>query len=159
MIRRRSFVLSTVLLTFAITGCRQPQQTVPAATPGSDDPRTALARLTTMLEHRDPALVDEFVDDPDVLIVGSEASEIEIGREQIAQMVKALSAGPAVRFNWTQTRSGSHGDVAWLFASGDVVVTDHGTDTRVPYRLTGVLERRNGAWKWRQFHGSEPAVH
>ena len=118
-----------------------------------------LARLTTMLEHRDPALVDEFVDDPDVLIVGSEASEIEIGREQIAQMVKALSAGPSVRFHWTQTRSGSHGDVAWLFASGEVVVTDHGADTRVPYRLTGVLERRNGAWKWRPFHGSEPARH
>ena len=65
---------------------------------------------------------------------------------------------------WTRrpggaSRSGSHGDVAWLFASGEVVVTDHGADTRVPYRLTGVLERRNGAWKWRQFHGSEPATH
>lgn len=157
MSRRLCSVLITILLTLTVSACRRAPQTAAAVSPGAGDPRDALARLTTLLEHRDPALIDEFADDPDIVVIGSEADEIEIGRDRIARMVKSLAAGPAVRFEWTQTRSSSSGDVAWLFATGSVVVTDKGTSTRVPYRLTGVLERRNGTWKWRQFHGSEPA--
>jgi hypothetical protein len=151
---RCTIVFAIAILTVA---CRSSSPA--SSTALNDDPNQALTRFTTLLEHRDPALIDEFVDDPDVLVVGSEASEIEIGREQIAQMIKSLAAGPAVRFTWKQTRSGSKDDVAWLFASGDAVIMDSGKETRLPYRLTGVLERRNGRWKWRQFHGSEPARH
>ena len=151
---------SLLIITFAaltLSACRHAPETTAAAS-GAADPRDALIRFTTLLEHRDPALIDEFASDPDVVVVGSEANEIEIGRDQIAQMIKTLAAGPAVRFEWKQTRSGSKGDVAWLFASGDAIVTDQGKETRLPYRLTGVLERQSGAWKWRQFHGSEPAM-
>ena len=154
---RRRFVLGAIVLALTTTSCRGATDTRSAR--GTDDPLQALTRFTTLLEHRDPELIDEFVDDDDVMVVGSEASEIEIGREQIAQMLKTLAAGPAVRFTWKQTRSGSTGDVAWLFASGDAVIMDSGKETRLPYRLTGVLERRSGRWKWRQFHGSEPAMH
>lgn len=151
-------VLITLLIGLTLAACRPTPQTTATLDPGAGDPGDALARFTTLLEHRDPALIDEFADDPDVVVIGSEARELEIGRDQIAQMITSLTSGPAVRFEWTQTRSSSRGDVAWLFATGNVVITDKGTSTRVPYRLTGVLERRNGAWKWRQFHGSEPAM-
>lgn len=158
MTLRLTLLLCTGALALAGAACRNTSNTPAPAAAGVEDPRAALTRFTTMLEHRDPALIDEFSDDPDVLVVGSQASEIETGRDQIAQMIKTLAAGPAVRFNWTQTRSSSKGDIAWLFATGDVVVTDRGKETRVPYRVTGVLERKNGVWKWRQFHGSEPAM-
>jgi len=156
-ITRLTVLLFTGALAVGTSACRgTANSSAPAA--GVEDPRAALTRFTTMLERRDPALIDEFVDDADVLVVGSQASEIEIGRDQIAQMLKTLAAGPAVRFNWTQTRSSAKGDIAWLFAAGDVIISDQGKETRVPYRLTGVLERKNSTWKWRQFHGSEPAM-
>ena len=50
----------------------------------------------------------------------------------------------------------SVGDVAWLYAEGHVVISRDASEHRSPYRLTGVLERRAGTWRWRLFHGSEP---
>jgi ketosteroid isomerase-like protein len=50
----------------------------------------------------------------------------------------------------------SVGDVAWLYAEGHVVISGDDSEQRSPYRLTGVLERMAGTWRWRLFHGSEP---
>ena len=50
------------------------------------------------------------------------------------------------------------GDLALLHARGSGVLrTAAGTRT-MPYRCTGVLARAAGGWRWRVYHGSEPAA-
>jgi hypothetical protein len=152
--RRTVFACVTVLGIGIIAGaCR----TADDRNAAGDGPRDAIERASTLLAHKDLSLVNDFADDGDAVLIGSGAGELAIGRAQIEQQLKAIYAAPVmVRFEWRQTRSASKGDVGWVFAEGDVVITADGKDTRLPYRLTGVLDRNNGAWKWRQFHGSQP---
>jgi hypothetical protein len=49
------------------------------------------------------------------------------------------------------------GDVAWVNAVGTLRVESPGQEQRIaPYRITAVLVRRDGAWRWHTFSGSEP---
>lgn len=122
------------------------------------DVSEALVRLNRFLSTRDRAIIDEFAPTSDVVLLGSAAGELAIGYDQLGPFFDRLFALPAqLSWDWTQTRIASAGDVAWVFSEGDVVISAHGVDSRAPYRMTGVLERRAGRWRWRQFHGSEPA--
>ena len=120
----------------------------------------ALHRFCALLAARDPAVIQEFAADADVLLVGSEAGEVAAGPDQIAEFFRAILAQPVtIAFEWRETRASVEGDQAWLFATGDVVVRSPDGERRGPYRLTGVLQRRDGKWLWKHFHGSEPAHH
>jgi hypothetical protein len=47
--------------------------------------------------------------------------------------------------------------VTTFLADGEVAVTPAGAAPRTsPYRLTAVLVRRDGEWRWHTFNGSEP---
>ncbi len=117
----------------------------------------SLQRLSELVSARDMAVLDEFVADPDVMLLGSEAGEFKVGREQLAAHFQEIFKLPfSIAFDWTETRVSSIDDVAWVYASGDIVLKGADGEMRAPYRLTGVLERRDGRWRWRQFHGSEP---
>jgi ketosteroid isomerase-like protein len=157
MHRRTIFACLAVLgIAVSVSACRGSGAANATGT-ADDGPRAAVARASTLLARKDLSLVDEFADDGDAVLIGSGPGELAIGRTQIEQQLKAIYSAPVVvRFEWRQTRSASKGDVGWVFAQGDVVITADGKDTRLPYRLTGVLERDNGVWKWRQFHGSQP---
>lgn len=118
----------------------------------------ALDRLNRMLSTRDRAIIDEFAMTPDVVLLGSEAGEVVIGHDQLSPFFERLFALPAeLSWDWSETRIASAGNIAWVFARGDVVIRADGAERRAPYRMTGVLERQAGNWRWRQFHGSEPA--
>jgi ketosteroid isomerase-like protein len=119
----------------------------------------AMDRLGARLWSRDLAIMDEFVDDVDVLLVGSEDGEIARGRAAIEALMRGLFDLP-MRLTWDwRRRTVSHiGDIAWVFADCEVVLTFADGEKRKPYRMTGVLQRLAGRWRWRQFHGSEPAA-
>jgi hypothetical protein len=128
----------------------------------SNDPETSkqvqqrLDLLNQLMAAKDKGIVNEF--ETDALLIGSEANEVAIGRDQLDPFFEKLFALPVkVSWEWKETRVTSLGDVAWVYADGEVVQTADGKDTRAPYRLTGVLGRTGGAWKWRLFHGSEPS--
>ena len=124
------------------------------------DIAATLDRLNALLSAHDPAIVQEFAPDADVLLLGSEANELAIGPSQLGTFFRDLLSQPfTLSWEWKQTRVSSMGNVAWVFAEGDVIVLATDGTTRAPYRLTGVLEHRNGKWLWRQSHGSEPAKH
>jgi ketosteroid isomerase-like protein len=129
----------------------------------SNDPETSkqvvqrLDLLNQLLAAKDKGIVNEF--ETDALLLGSEENEIAIGRDQLDPFFAKLFALPVkVSWAWKETRVTSLGDIAWLYADGEVVETaKDGKEVRAPYRLTGVLGRTGGSWKWRLFHGSEPA--
>jgi ketosteroid isomerase-like protein len=97
---------------------------------------------------------DCFLDEEDAALHGSEAGESLIGREAIRAFLASLfaKAGP-VRFSFRERRVSVSGAVAWFTSAAEVTVGG----ATVPYRVTGILERRDGRWRWRLFSGSEPA--
>lgn len=104
---------------------------------------------------RHPESVAAFTDDADVALVGSEAGEAFVGPVALRAFFADLYARPyRVLFALPDRRISSAGNVAWFTGEGTYRLSD--ADEEMPYRLTGVLERRGGRWLWQLFSGSEP---
>jgi ketosteroid isomerase-like protein len=120
--------------------------------------RQALIRLNARLTARELSVVDEFMPDRDTLLVGSEIGEVARGRDGLeTHFRKIYERTETLAFDWREVEVSVHGHVAWLHAEGHAVVRGAAGEQRRAYRLTGVLELHHGQWKWRLFHGSEPA--
>ena len=118
---------------------------------------SAIDRLGDLLWARDARIIEEFIDHPEVLLVGSEEREIARGRGEIESLIAWLFALPErLRWDWRHRDVCVDGDIAWVFADGKIVIASGDEEKRIPYRLSGVLQRTSGRWRWRQFHGSEP---
>jgi uncharacterized protein (TIGR02246 family) len=117
--------------------------------------RRALVRLNLLLSRRDLAVVDEFSPAPDTLLVGG-SGEYCRGRAEIEAFYKSVFGMPmTATYSWREVEVSTRGDVAWVHADGEVVMKgDDGTETRVPYRLAGVLEPHGKRWQWRFFQGT-----
>jgi hypothetical protein len=121
--------------------------------------RRALIRLNTLLAARDPALIGEFAKGDETILAGSTAQSMARGRAEIEAQIGKLYAGPeTIAFSWRQVEVVVRGTLAILHAEGEAVFKSGAGERRVPYRLTGVLEPDGGKWKWRLFHGSQPAA-
>ena len=119
--------------------------------------RQSLDRLSALLAAKDPAMLAEFTASTDMLLIGSDADEIVEGRQAFEDFIHRLFALPVkLGWEWRTIRVSQKGDIAWVFANGDLVVRDAKREQRTAYRMTGVLEERNGRWTWRLFHGSAP---
>jgi uncharacterized protein YcbX len=128
-----------------------------APTEVRDQVLQALERFESLVAARDPALLSEFAEEADVRLVGSEVSEAATGPAEVEALVRRFFGLPVqIRWEWQRRDVSFVGDVAWLFAQGEAILSGDGIEQRVPYRMTGVLERRGGTWRWRHFHGSEP---
>ncbi|HWJ31387.1 MAG TPA: nuclear transport factor 2 family protein [Gaiellaceae bacterium] len=99
---------------------------------------------------REPeAFMALWADDADIALRGSELAERDDGPAQLRAHVDAIAASPTeIRFVWEERRLHEEGDVAWINATGTV--------NGAPYRLTAVLVRRRGEWRWHTFSGGEP---
>jgi uncharacterized protein (TIGR02246 family) len=99
-----------------------------------------------------------FADDDDIWMSGSDLPELAIGSEAIGALHRDVAGNPfTLTFKWDQRRVHSQGDVAWVNAAGTLLVEyEDRKPTTMHYRLTAVLVRRNGAWRWHTFNGSEP---
>jgi len=116
----------------------------------------AMTRLNTMLSQHDLTIVGEFATD-DTLLLGSDAGELAQGHAELSAFFDELLSSPTtLSWNWHQVSVSALGTLAWLYADGKLVVHDGKGERQVPYRITGVLEKRQEKWLWRQFHGSEP---
>jgi SnoaL-like protein len=118
----------------------------------------ALQRLGMLVSRKDPAVLAEFANDADVLLVGSEQAEVVEGPAALRAFFGKVFRTPAnIGWEWRSVRISSADDVAWLFAEGELVIVTDARPSRRPYRLTGVLQRKGRRWLWKHFHGSEPA--
>jgi ketosteroid isomerase-like protein len=119
----------------------------------------ALEALDRACGERDAdAIVSLFVDDPDVTFWGSAQEEHAVGPGELRELANAIAASRGTfSVDWRERRACVRGDVAWINAAGTAHWADGaGASLEMPYRMTGVLLRRAGAWKWHTFHGSEP---
>ena len=116
----------------------------------------ALGELRIALrERRLEGVLSQFAPDADAVVIGSSLGEVARGPIEIRAFFNRLFAQPdPVTWEWDYVSVSCAGDVAWLSLEGAVVV---GASSARPYRITGVLERRQGRWLWSLFHGSEPS--
>ncbi len=127
------------------------------------DPRAhvleALERWAAAVSAADlAATLALFAPGAGVTLIGSEAAEVHIGPAALEAFFRRLyDRRVRYRWEWTRREVEVRGEVAWLFADGDMVMTHiDGTVARGRYRITGVLVRHAGEWRWHQYHGSEP---
>jgi ketosteroid isomerase-like protein len=100
-----------------------------------------------------------FGPDPDVVVIGSGLDEKRLGRAELREQLLrdwAQSDAVSVEFGWYLVSAS--GVVAWVTADMVVQARIAGKHMTFPGRLTAVLERRRGKWKWMQSHFSLPAV-
>jgi ketosteroid isomerase-like protein len=117
------------------------------------------ALLEALTERRDGAAgTSLFAGDDDVVMSGSEEGERAVGPAAVAALHRSIAASPArLAFAWRERSVHLEGDVAWVDAAGEVrVERDGAAPLTLPYRVTAVLVRRDGAWRWHTFHGSQP---
>ena len=96
-----------------------------------------------------------FAPDADATLIGSSLGEIARGPLELRAFLEGLFAGPrTIGWEWDDVSISCAGEVAWLWLEGALVLD--GRSDRA-YRISGVLERRQGRWLWSLFHGSEPS--
>lgn len=106
-------------------------------------------------ERRLEGVLALFAPDADATLIGSSLGEIARGPLELRRFLGQLFDGDrAIAWEWDDVSISASGDVAWLWLEGALVLD--GRSDRA-YRISGVLERRQGRWLWSLFHGSEPS--
>jgi ketosteroid isomerase-like protein len=96
-----------------------------------------------------------FSGDPDCKLIGSEAGEEALGPAALRKFFVGMFARPSIfSVTWRSRRASINGDTAWFSAEVDAHMST--SDRTGPYRITGVLVRRDGLWLWQLYHGGEP---
>ena len=130
--------------------------------------RDAVDRLGTAFRGGDvEAVLAEVAATGEVLYAGSEAGEVAVGRSALRTLLAEL-LGRDERYSWEAgtVHELVVGDVLHVVADAELTVHTLGpegwrTDERLPYRVSGVLERGAGdapGWRWRSCLGSEPVA-
>jgi ketosteroid isomerase-like protein len=105
-------------------------------------------------QRRLEGVLSLFAPDADATLIGSSLGEISRGPMELRRFLESLFDGPqTVGWEWDDVSVSSAGEIAWLWLEGALVLD--GRSDRA-YRISGVLERRQGRWLWSLFHGSEP---
>lgn len=147
-----------------LLGCAPPRA-APASAPAAvaAEIRAALDRFNAASARGDlAAVLAGFDDRADILVVGSDKGEVYQGRAAMAGWLGKLYQGTGFGWQMDRVDLGHHGDTAWVFVEGRMVLRDLASGKvrgTTPYRFTGVLVKQGGAWTWRLFHGSVPGGH
>jgi uncharacterized protein (TIGR02246 family) len=116
-----------------------------------------LGRFCSGFANRDvEAVMQVFVPDPGVIVVTSEESVLR-GPVELRRFLDRYVDGP-ITYSWEWDRHDVSiaGSVACLLAEGTETAADEDRLEKRPYRMTMVLERREGRWLLIQVHGSSP---
>jgi ketosteroid isomerase-like protein len=106
-------------------------------------------------ERRLEGVLSLFAPDADATLIGSSQGEIARGPIELRTFLdRTFRTSQAISWEWDDVSISCSGDVAWLWLEGALMLD--GRSDRV-YRISGVLERRQGRWIWMLFHGSEPS--
>jgi uncharacterized protein (TIGR02246 family) len=122
--------------------------------------RDALASLDDAFDGHDLEAMLELCTE-DVVFIGSGEGEEAVGRDAIGPMFDALA--PRLErltfsLEWESVDIDVLGEVALVSARGLAHLMTPSRNDTIRYRLTGVLVRTADGWRWRIYHGSEPAA-
>ena len=119
----------------------------------------AAHQLSAAFAARDlGAALDCFVTGDDIGYTGSEHAEAAAGRAAVTRLLASVFARDEA-YSWQVTGATvrEYGEFAYLLAEADGLArADDGAVTPFPYRISGVVQRAGGRWRWRHCHGCEP---
>jgi len=102
-------------------------------------------------------LLSQFAPDADVVSIGTGATEWYVGRDAMRDgLERDFDGASAFTVDFAPPIVTAVGDVAWLAAGFNGRALIEGADVRLHGRLTAVLVRRNGRWRFVQTHTSIP---
>jgi hypothetical protein len=101
-----------------------------------------------------------FSQRPTATYAGSETDEKATGPSAMRQLFTQLLARDAgYSFTFPETTYSGTSDLVWVLADGTgVETTPSGAAEAFPYRLTGILAREEGRWRWLLLTGAEPTA-
>jgi len=133
---------------------------VHSSRPSVEGVMAAVDAFNAALRSRDLIAAEAVwaLDKPDVSILGSASGEEFIGPDAVRTCLAALTSRQTAHgWRWVDRQVSVVGDVAWMMADAPwQTVHPDGAVSERPYRVTGVLVLVDGAWRWCQYHGSEP---
>lgn len=119
----------------------------------------ALERFNQLVSTKNLEVVEDFAPGDEALLIGSEQGEIAAGRQEIEAFFQRVFARPSTfSWEWQRIDAWYAENLAWFFADGQVILSGEKEIRRTAYRITGVLENRDGRWLWRLYHGAEPVT-
>lgn len=120
--------------------------------------KTVLDKMARAFVTKDVALYMSLYDsEPDLVIYGSQKGEKwTILRDFKEAVVHNWEMAPSVKVKYTNQRIEVHssGDAAWFATEISFNMEMDGKPVEIGGRLTGVLVKKNGDWKFRQTHYS-----
>jgi len=100
-----------------------------------------------------------FVEDEDVVLIGTGADEMRVGPAQLEiQAKRDWAQTEAIAITFDHIAVSARGDVAWATTDGAFEAKVGGEQMRLPARATFVLEKRDNDWRVVQAHFSSPMV-
>jgi ketosteroid isomerase-like protein len=102
------------------------------------------------------AVVGLLVPGDDVVVVTSEDAVLRDRAEFEAFLARYAKGATTYSWEWERSTVAVSGEVAWLLAEGVETATRPSGETRTPYRMTMLCQRRHGHWQVAQVHGSSP---
>jgi ketosteroid isomerase-like protein len=164
---KSSFRVPLMCLAALLAGCAEPPEPADEAPPV--DLVAEKGAVKVVVDQLAQVWVDEdldllsriFAHDPDMVLFGTDSAEVFVGFEPLRASLEAqftaFDSGIATRDQVIRVHAG--GEVAWFSQLWDLEVRTPGESAIVNgMRCTGVLEKRNGAWVFVQFHGSIPVA-
>lgn len=127
----------------------------------SDEVWSAFLALDDAFARGDvEAVVEGFVDDPDLTLWRSSEVEQAVGPEELRTFTAWIAGLPgSFTIDYAEHRVRVEGDIAWLNAVGTGTWDDGvGTIKQMPHRVTAVFRRVGGAWRCHTRNGSQPRV-
>lgn len=118
-----------------------------------------LKKFNDLVSKRSLQILNEFVPDDKVLLVGSDAGETAKGMREIKEFFDRVFARDVTfSWDWDCIDISHRNNLIWLFAEGWVIQSTLKEQKKTPYRITGILEFHEERWLWRHYHGSEPVI-
>ncbi len=96
--------------------------------------------------------------DPDVVVIGSGEDEQNIGPGEFGKSAKRdWAQSESASVNFKEPKVSMAGSVSWFAVDVTFQFTIQGKESKLPGRMTGVLEKRTGKWLLMQLHFSTPS--
>jgi len=102
------------------------------------------------------AYMSLFAKDPNMLTVGLEEAEMNIGANQLqTRMQETFKEAETISLKYGWTTIKGNGPVAWVASHPTYNIKKKGQEAlSISTRLTGILEKTDGNWLWVQMHFS-----
>lgn len=90
----------------------------------------------------------------EAILSGSSEEELATDAGIRDFLAAVFRIGVTIRWEWDQPVVRRHGDVAWFYCEGTLLVTN---TKPMAYRATGVVREVAGEWRFGMWNGAEPA--